>query len=651
MLIRVSPSVNIFEPLTYNYTGREEDVNPGRRVVIPLGTRVITGWVVDSPSSYSGKVKNIIGLVKDDYVPDRNFLDFARSVSEIYFTSMGLLLDASLSPARKPLNSLFFIPVGAEENNKPEKLAAFLKKEQTFPREKPIEFFYKNIPPQKLMSGSHVTSDKAAIQIEPEPRENTSYEEISLLGLDRLGHYRDIIAHNLNRGKSVLITVPDNLTARYLRQNVEGVDIYNSDVRAKEREHLWQDYVNGKAGVVVGGQSAVLLPIKNLGAVICERAGSSTYKRSYFSKYHINLLAGIRAKVFNIPLIMGFSTHSAASYRNRSSIRIEDKRQAEPPAVAVHMLTAKDTGIPVKIIELIKGYFLENKKILIILNKKESAAFLFCPKCKKILKCPTCFGMLKIKHEKEGEQEGFDTVSCVRCSFEKKGFGLCAKCGEKLTEIEEISIASLKKSIKREVVETGILTLSAEGLKGEVGIINQLRASKIVIATPVIINPFFKDIFDTVIYIKPESLFNINEYSAAEMIFSLISEIRELGKKGCGIDVFSTFHFHYSLKLINDEAAFFERELKYRQWFLLPPFANVYNIEVKAGDLRKLGKEMRSICKKFKSELGIKKAYLSSRKRIKGTYKGIIEAHTLPRSIRESNLLQKRNLTIDLIMI
>lgn len=667
MLVRVSASLNIYEPLTYNYTGPEEDIKPGLRVIIPLGNRLVPGWVIDTDSSYTGKVKNITGIIKDEYLPDRCFIEFARAVSEIYFTSMGLLLDGSLSPKRKSLRQVYFLPRGSEETKKAEKLFKYAKDARQFHQDIPVEFFYKNIPPASALdnpsAGITLPGQEAAKKpaVPPGSGEPQPQEETFLLSTNRLDHYREIIADNLNRGKSVLILVPDNLTARYLKQNIAGVDIYNSDVKEKERESLWQEYAFGKAGVIVGGQSAALLPIKNPGIIICERAGSSMFKRSYYTKFDTSLLARIRAKAFHIPLLSGFSTYTTEAYHRKNSISIEragagsqlgtpkDKEEEKTIPVEVRMLTAKDTGIPARLIELIKGYFLENKKILVVLNKKESAAFLFCPKCKKIQKCPRCFGTLKIKSE--NKSASLDIISCTRCGFEKKGFAPCPKCKEELTMIEEMSIASLKQAIKREIVETGVLSLSSEGIKGEIGIVNRLRASKIVISTPVVINPFFKDIFDAVIYIKPESLFNTDEYSAAEMIFSLISEIRELIKDTGSIDVFSTFHFHYSLKLINDEPGFFERELKYREWFHLPPFANVYHIEVKAKNLRTLGKEMRKIYQTHKAGLGIEKIYLSSRRKVQGTYKGIIEAHTLPGPIHGSGLLQKRNITIDLHMI
>ncbi|UCH96622.1 MAG: hypothetical protein JSV88_07165, partial [Candidatus Aminicenantes bacterium] len=276
--------------------------------------------------------------------------------------------------------------------------------------------------------------------------------------------------------------------------------------------------------------------------------------------------------------------------------------------------------------------------------------FLFCEKCKKIQRCPSsCEGFIDV----EGD-EAFH-IKCRRCGLEKEAHNHCPKCSESLSLIEDISISSVKKVIENRVVETGITTLSSEGLRQDHihPVLKRVGESKIVIATPVIVNPFFNNIFDVVIYLRPESFFNLEEYDAAEKIFSLVSEFRELVKPGGAIDVFSTFHFHYSLKLVNGEEAFFDRELKYREWFHLPPFCNVYHIEVRGKELRKLAAEMRGIYQKFKEPLKIKRIYLASRQPSRGMYKykGILEAHAQPRLILESGLLKNRDISIDLVLI
>jgi len=642
MLIQVSPSLNIFETLIYSYPGSPALLRPGVRVVIPLGNRITTGWVTDTNkhSDYKGRIKNIIGVVQDDYTPDDRYMAFVRSVSGIYFTSMGLLLDASLPPGKKSINSLYV--KSNDENGKIEKLNKFsLQTLQHLSKSKTIECFYKSKDTPQPPLEFHVP------EAELGTHEHETMGNQFIISYQREAQYRAIIHDCLSRNRSVLITVPDNLTAAFLKEKLGEIDIYNSETKPKERDSLWQKYaLDGKIGVVVGGLSAALLPIQNLGALISERAGSTVYKRTYFSRYNIHLLSHLRANHYNIPLIEGFSTHTVQSYQNRSHshVLIQDKRERKIP-VEVRRIKSRIKGVPDDFIELLNSYFIEKKKILVVLNKKESVNFLFCEKCKKIRKCPSCDGSIEVDH-------AFN-IKCRRCGEEREAFTLCPECQERLSIVESVSIASVKKIIKQRVVETSIMTLSSEGLKEEHmhSLMRRLEHSKIVISTPVIINPFFYNLFDVVIYFRPESYFNIDEYDAAEKIFSMVSELKELVKAEGTLDIFSTFYFHYSLKLINEEESYFERELKYREWFYLPPFFNVYHIELKGKELRKLAREMRHIYETFKEPLKIKRVYLTGRQAYRGVYKGILEAHAQPEAILKTGLLGKRNISIDLILI
>jgi primosomal protein N' len=645
MHVQVSLSLNIFDDLTYNYTGDPAFLKSGLRVVVPVGNRLTTGWITNTRSRYKGRVKDIIAVIRENYMPSSRFTAFVNAISNLYFTSIGMLLDASLPPQKKSIGSLFFENM---ESGKIEKLNKYSFSElQRLSGGHAIPCFYG--------AKNQATVFHKSVFQEHEPAAVPGHR--FLVSFNRESYYREIIADCLTHGKSVLITVPDNLTAAFLKERLEDleiggdIDIYNSEIKPKDRDVLWEEYtVKGKTGVVVGGQSAVLLPIGNLGLIISDRAGSSIYKRSFFSPYNVNVLSRLRASHFNIPLVEGFSTYTidVQTRKNHSQVSIEDRREQEGKAfltVDVRMIKSRTRGIPNAFLELLNTYFLENKKILVVLNRKESVNFLFCDKCKKMRRCPSCGGYIDVDDQ--------FNIKCQRCNREIKSHTHCPECSESLNLAEDLSIMSVKKLIKGRVVETGIMSLSSEGLKKEHvhSVLNRIHGSKIVIATPVIVNPFFNNIFDAIIYLRPESLFNLDEYDAAEKIFSVVSQFKEMVKSSGNIDIFSTFYFHYSLKLINDEQGFFDREMKYRKWFHLPPFFNVYHIEVKSRQLRALAAEMRGIYVKFKDPLIIRRAYLSTRQAVRGTYKGILEAHALPEAIIESELLRKRDISVQLVLI
>ena len=650
MLVKVSISLNIFESLTYSYSGEKDSIKPGQRVVVPLGNRLTTGWVNQVDVTYKGRVKPIIGLIREPYFPHPMFLEYVNALSLLYLTSAGMLLDSSLSPKNKSITSLCF-----EKDGKIEKLKSYpLAELLAISKEKPIEFFFKT-------PGEGFLANEEDISNLPLPLPSPPPAHTYLLDYSRVDEYKWMISQVLRTKRSVLLIVPDNLTARYWKEildmedrddprnplYIRNVQLYNSDLKPKDKESLWHQFaIEGKIGVVIGGLSAVMLPIKNLGLVLCDRDGSKTYRYMFYSHYHVNVLAKLRAQYFKIPFVQGFSSFTTSVYSLRSSLHLIDNRtQKNLEPVRVHAVAPRVKGIPGAFIELLETYHQENKKILVILNKKESSPFLFCGKCKTIMRCPACGSFIDATEEFH--------ITCKRCKKEQDHFQYCPKCNDELAFVEDVSVASVGKAIKKRITETPATSISSEVLAQDYiqSIRERIETNSIVIATPAVVNPFFKDIFDVIVYFRPESYFDLDEYDAAEGIFSLVSEFRDMIKDGGSIEIFSTFHFHYALKSINEEDQFFEREMKYREWFHLPPFSNVYHVTVKAKSLRELGLRMREVYIPFKESLCIKKVYLLSRTANRGVFKGIIELHAQPLSIKESRLLENRDIEIRLELV
>ena len=212
-----------------------------------------------------------------------------------------------------------------------------------------------------------------------------------------------------------------------------------------------------------------------------------------------------------------------------------------------------------------------------------------------------------------------------------------------------MSLDSLARAVERRVGEKAVSTLRAADLKDMERIMPAVQHSAVVIATPAVLNPFFKKLFSTVIYIKPESFFGMDEFNSAEMIFSTAAEILETLVAGGELHVFSVFHFHYALQFLTAEDKFFERELKYRQWFLLPPFSDVYQIEMRSDNLRSLAASMRELYRQHRHDLQIRKVFLLARQPQRGVYRGVLELHASAEKIIAAGLPQLKKSSLALL--
>jgi primosomal protein N' (replication factor Y) len=432
------------------------------------------------------------------------------------------------------------------------------------------------------------------------------------LGPQRDHEYAETCRQTLARGCSVILLVPDNATAAYWQTAIPGLDLYHSDIKTAAKESIWRQYRLGKCGVVCGGLSALMLPLADPGLIIIDRAATALYQRTFASPFHIDHLAEIRAQTGGIPLLRGAASHSCSSYWQRDRQPVSDQRRAPGVSCQVHMLKGRERGIPPEIVDMIRLNFLEKKKTLVLVNRIKPVLHLFCSQCRKIASCPHCGGILQVEETQK--------AACRGCTFRREALNDCPR------------------AVARAVGDMAALLITAADLKTAAATVEAAHDHPVVIATPAALNPFFREMFDVVLFVKPESFFNMEDFNAAEMIYATGAEIGETLKAGGELHVFSVFHFHYALQFLCDEEKFFERELKYRQWFILPPFAGVYQLELKDGNLRSLAAAMRGLHGQYREELQIKRNYLVSRQPLRGTYRGILELHTTAEKIARAGL-------------
>lgn len=614
MKISVSLSYSLFEPLTYRAPD-ESGLLPGARVLVPLGRRLALGWVVGTDSPYGGRLKSIIGIVDDPYCPGPELLEFARQAAIAYFTSAGGILDLSLPPSQKSRKGLFL--AGDAGDLRLDDLA--LPELEPLAAAGPLRLFFK--APTPAAAATPATTGNAAGNAQPARL---------LLGSGREREYREACEQALASGGSVILVTPDIATARYWGAVLPGVDPYHSGVTPAAREKTWRQYRLGRRGIVCGGQSALALPLDRPGLLIIDRASSPLYRRSIGSPLHADHLAEIRAATASIPLLRGADAHTCATYAGREDLVVADRRQERQNSPRIHMLKGRERGIPEEIVNLVREHFLAENKTLVLVNRIQPALHLFCPACGRSAACPRCGGILRTAGE--------GSASCQRCAFARTALRDCLRCGKPLETLHDISIDSLAQALGRVCGEDAVLALTASELKDPVAAIAAAAGHAVIIATRAALSPHFAGLFAAAVWVKPESFFSMEEHDAGEMIHACGAEIAATLRDGGELHVFSVFHFHYALQLLGAEEPFFARELKYRQWFALPPYADVFELELRASGLRALAAAMRELFIRHRRQLQVQRAYLLSRRPERGAYRGVLELHATAERIAAAGL-------------
>ncbi len=624
MNVQVALSLNIPEPLTYSLPPCREEIQPGSRVVVPVGGRLETGWIVGMESEYSGPVRPVIGHIRDSFRVHDLFVNFCLHAGRRFMVSPGRLLDASLSPRRR--NRKQIILEGGSRDQ------ALLKMKPGM-----LEHRKKDFP---LNFISTVRNMAEGGREEPDSSEKEGFSERLILSYHRVSSYGEWISRYLAEGLSVLILTADNGTADWLAEEIPDAFAYHSSVKLSQREERWGRTLRGCPVAVTGGQSALMLPLLNLGAILVEHPSAWLYRKPEWDTVNTLELARLRAAFFKLPLIQGDSVFPLYLYRRRSFVSVEDRRKEKSVSTRVFPIPPGTKGIPEDFLDRVSSHLSRGHRVLVMVNRKKGDDFLYCAKCHQTARCPQCERWLKPDSGKKADS------GCEECIPSAKIWNFCPNCGGEWSRVHDISAASVRKMIRERLSGEAPPVVTAETDESDLLHTCSRTGARVVLGTPFILRPEFRDAFDAVIYLKPESAFHFTAHDAAERIQAVVGRLRELVSPGGSVDVFSMFHFHYALKLLESEDQFLEREGKYRSWFHLPPFAELFEVTVKARNSRDLGAAMREIRRILDGRMTIGLTKLVGRSPARGFYSGQMELRGSFSVLRDASIAERRNIAV-----
>src|SRR5207244_1986944 len=78
----------------------------------------------------------------------------------------------------------------------------------------------------------------------------------------------------------------------------------------------WRRVGQGKVQVVGGARSAIFAPARQLGLIVIDEEHESSFKQEATPRYHGRDVAVMRARLENVPILLGSATPSLESYHN-----------------------------------------------------------------------------------------------------------------------------------------------------------------------------------------------------------------------------------------------------------------------------------------------------------------------------------------------
>jgi primosomal protein N' (replication factor Y) len=382
-VVSIAVPVPFLDLLTYSVPGHLELPAIGARVRVRVGSRTVTGCVVEQGTPQQGigeapaELKDVVEIVdREPFLPE-SIVELCRWVADYYVSGIGDAIAVAMPPGARARASSFrtrrvatltahgLAAVGSDPKHAghrgltPKQGDALLA----------LAAASAGLPLSELRDRG-VTADVLArlaarglVAIRDEahdrnPFENAAMRDVipdaarrltaeqtaafeELAALADTGEFRVALLHGVTgsgkteiylrladracrSGRQVLLMVPEialtpSVAAQFRGAFGDRVAIQHSALSDGERHDQWQRIRRGDVDLVIGTRSAVFAPLPRLGLVIVDEEHDSSYKQEEAPRYHGRDVAIVRASRERALVVLGSATPSMESYQHAVS--------------------------------------------------------------------------------------------------------------------------------------------------------------------------------------------------------------------------------------------------------------------------------------------------------------------------------------------
>ncbi|MFA5865229.1 MAG: primosomal protein N' [Phycisphaerae bacterium] len=579
---------------TYSYLVPSEmadKLQPGMLVEVPVSrsNRQYRAYVLKiSEQNWSSSLKPILRILDDRVFFSSKLLELAQWLSDYYVSPIGLSLSSAIPSAI--INS-----AGKTLRTKP-----YIKE---LPREEPT--FGLNDDQQKAMSQINRAVDAENFLV-------MLLHGVTASGKTEL--YIKAIQRILDQGKGAIYLVPEiALTAQMIQrlaQRFDKVAVLHSGLTVSQRRATWQAVAEGQVHVVIGTRSAVFAPVPKLGLIVVDEEQEPSYKNMQSPRFNTRDLAIKRAQIEGVPIILGSATPSLETYYNSQTnsawvYLALPKRVADlpmPPVMLVdmqqEMFERKGVHLVSRLLESkIKDILDKGKQIMLLLNRRGFAGYVFCPSCKYVLVCPNC-GTRMVYHK------ATDRAMCHHCSAKVNVPEKCDRCGHKMNKFG-LGTQRVEEELHRKFPEMKLARMDQDSMTRSSDYEDTLKAfaegqTDVLVGTQMIAKGLDFPNVALVGVLSADLALSLPDFRAGERTFQLLAQVG--GRAGradhAGLVVVQSYNLQdpaIQAALNHDYKRFADGELSIRKKLALPPFARLTRIVIqhaKITQVKTIGSEI-----------------------------------------------------------
>ena len=640
----------------FDYDVGDLCVEPGCRVSVPFGNRVIEGYVIELTESSElslDKVKNIIGVM-DAYpviTPEMmKLMEYMRKRYNLRIIDVLRLFIPSQMRGGKVKELVQKIvciddktPVVIKENAVMQKQAyEYVKERGTVPYSelssrcsaaavrnlvqrgifKVTEVGVNRVPYKGVKKENKFVTLTPAQQAAVDEISSNSKQTFLLHGVTGSGKtevYKRCISDQLDRGKTAIMLVPEiSLTpqvfALFRARFGEKVAILHSGLSVGERFDEWRRLISGEAVVAVGARSAVFAPLSDLGIIIIDEEHDSSYTSESNPRYFTSEVARFRRDYNGCNIVMGSATPSIESYYKAKIgeyklIELPERVNHKPmPHISIvdmrkEVLAGNNDVFSRELTDKLANCISEGNQAIIFINRRGYSSYLMCRSCGYVAKCDRCDVSL-VYHKED------DVLKCHYCGSMYKPFSICPKCGSAHVKRGFVGTEQVVERIKQ-LFNVNVVRMDNDTTQGKDAHLKILEefasgSAQVLVGTQMIAKGHDFPNVTLVGIVDADMSLHFSDYRASERTYQLITQVagragRDKKTGSVILQTYSPSHYVYKFAISNDYKGFYEKECNLREVTLFPPFTYIVRVLVSGEDESLVGNALKSIYDEIKN--------------------------------------------------
>ncbi len=413
-------------------------------------------------------------------------------------------------------------------------------------------------------------------------------------GSGKTSVYIKLIESVINQNKTAMLLVPEISLTPQLVAKFEAlfggiIAVIHSSLSLSERLDEYNRIKAGQVKIVIGTRSAVFAPLANIGLIIMDEEGESSYKSDAPPRYHTREVAKLICVNHNATLLLGSATPSVDSYYHASQGKYSlfeiDERYADailPSVYIVDMLEEQKNQNFSCISEIlgqqIRQNIDNNEQSILLINRRGYNTFATCMQCDEVVKCPSC-DVSMTYHKANGY------MMCHYCGHSEKFNSKCKCCNGDFIKLTGVGTQKLEDEINLLFPKARVLRMDTDTTFSKNSYeknFNDFKAGKydIMLGTQMIAKGLDFPNVTLVGVINADSGLYSTDFRASERVFSLITQV--VGRSGRSeksgrayIQTLQPENPIINFAANQDYKGFYEDEIFTRKAMTYPPFCDI----------------------------------------------------------------------------